>query len=383
MRALHFGAGGIGRGFIGDLLAGSGYDITFVERNVELNAQINERHGYNLHLIEKEYQKKFIPTVRALSPESEFPAVVQAMVDADLITTAVWADNLPKIAPLILAGLLARGRAGRPRINVLACENALLNGEILRREIQRCAGSEMAEIDELAAFPNTAVDRMVLTTRREGLDVVDIGVDYELVIDKHGLVDEGSRPINDAIYTHDLRKYLERKLYIINGGHAWAGYIGHLKGYQTMQEIFSNDGLRDEIQQSMRETARLLHLKYAFPVAELEEYIRFVIKRFSTPGITDTVRRVCRSPIRKLSPEDRLTAPCVQCEAAGLPADYLVKGVAAAMHYFDPQDEQSILLQKYIAEHNASQAITHFTGVQQNTQLHDAVLFQYAALMPH
>ncbi len=378
MQALHFGAGSIGRGFIGDLLNESGYDITFVDTNHALNQQMNQQHGYAIYIIEQNYQQKFIPLREALSPLEQPEAVIQRCVEADLITTAVWADNLPKIAPLLLAGLRARQQAGKEKINVIVCENALFNGQILRRECIRL-GEE--NIDQLAAFPDTAVDRMVLTASRAGESVIDVGVDRELVIDRCALCDADAQPLLGAIYTDNLQKYLERKLYIINGGHAWAGFVGHLRGYRTMQPIFAEPALVAEIKQSMRETARLLHHKYAFSLAELDEYIGFVINRFCTPGVVDTVQRVCRSPIRKLAAGDRLTGPCEQAEAAGLPNEYLIKGIAAALHYFDPEDEQSVILQTYIAENTVSQAITHFTGIKENTRLHARILFHYAGLM--
>lgn len=374
MHALHFGAGSIGRGFIGDLLHQAGYGITFVDTNAALNQQINDQGGYTLYMIEQDYQPRFIPVERALSPVTQRNDIIRAFIEADVVTTAVWADNLAKIAPLILDGLQARRRAGKKKINVIACENALFSGAILRREIVALNSSD---IDSLAAFPDTAVDRMVLAAQRDGQQVIDTGIDYELVIDSAGLAAPEQRPVPQAIYTDNLQKYLERKLYIINGGHAWAGYVGHLRGYTTMQQIFADEKLRQEITSSMRETATLLHYKYGFPPGELENYIQFVIRRFCTPGIVDTVQRVCRSPVRKLAPGDRLIGPCIQCSDAGLPCDYLIKGIAAALHYNDPQDEQSVLLQKYIAENNVSEAITYFTGINENHVLHEKILLRY------
>ncbi|WP_439033774.1 hypothetical protein ACS19Z_09525 [Klebsiella pneumoniae] len=85
--------------------------------------------------IEKGYQLKFIPIKLALSPVTQRDEVIRQCITADIITTAVWADNLGKIAPLLLAGLQARQRAGKPKINVIVCENALFNGHILRQEL--------------------------------------------------------------------------------------------------------------------------------------------------------------------------------------------------------------------------------------------------------
>lgn len=104
MKAVHFGAGKIGRGFIGDLLHNSGYEIIFVDVNEKVNAELNKYHNYYLYIIEEGYRKEEIDNVSALSPITQAEEVVQAIVDTDLVTTAVLADNFPKIA-----GNLAKG----------------------------------------------------------------------------------------------------------------------------------------------------------------------------------------------------------------------------------------------------------------------------------
>ncbi|MEI4896767.1 hypothetical protein Q8G71_36370, partial [Klebsiella pneumoniae] len=82
------------------------------------------------------------------------------------------------------AGLQARQRAGKPKINVIVCENALFNGHILRQELLNLGEKE---VDSLASFPNTAVDRMVLSAERNGKNVIDVGEDFELVIERQAL----------------------------------------------------------------------------------------------------------------------------------------------------------------------------------------------------
>jgi len=58
MKAVHFGAGKIGRGFIADLIHETGYEITFVDVNEKLNDELNKYHNYYLYLIEDNYQRK-------------------------------------------------------------------------------------------------------------------------------------------------------------------------------------------------------------------------------------------------------------------------------------------------------------------------------------
>ena len=46
MKAVHFGAGNIGRGFIGLLLSQAGYEVCFVDVNEELVSELKARGEY-------------------------------------------------------------------------------------------------------------------------------------------------------------------------------------------------------------------------------------------------------------------------------------------------------------------------------------------------
>ena len=51
-RAVQFGAGNIGRGFMGQLLCESGFEITFVEADKQLVTLLNDRGNYPLQLLD-------------------------------------------------------------------------------------------------------------------------------------------------------------------------------------------------------------------------------------------------------------------------------------------------------------------------------------------
>ena len=380
MKAVHFGAGKIGRGFIAELLHDTGYEIVFVDVNEAVNQELNQYHNYYLYVIEENYRRKEIDKVSSLSPVTQAEEVIKAVVDADLVTTAVLADNFSKIAKNLAEGLKERLNAGKERINVIPCENAILCGDMLKKEIIKTGMIEEEQLEQIAAIPNTAVDRMVFGTNRDGRDGIEIGKDHELVIEKDKLADPKQKPIRGAEYTDNLQKFLERKLYVINCGHAWSGYMAYLMGYKIIQDYFAKKTNVEMTRAVMKEVAALVEKKHGFSQEEMEDYVNFALNRFLTPGITDTVERISRAPIRKLGANDRLVGPASQCEKLGLPNELLLKGIAAAFLFDVKTDEQSVELLDYVKENGIEKAVSHFTGIKEGTRMFREIVSNYKSL---
>lgn len=380
MKAVHFGAGKIGRGFIADLLHDSGYEIVFVDVNEKVNEELNKYHNYYLYVIEEDYKRKEINQVSALSPITQADEVAEAIVEADLVTTAVLADNFPKIAGNLAKGLKARLEAGKEKVNVIPCENALFCGDMLKKEIVATEIITEEALDQIAAIPNSAVDRMVFGTDRDGRDGIEVGKDHELAVEVNKLTDPENPPIKGAEYTDNLQKFLERKLYTINGGHAWSGYMAHIMGYDIIQDYFADPKNIEMTKSVMVEVAALLEKKHGFTHDDMIGYIDFAVNRFLTPGIVDTVSRISRAPIRKLAPADRLVGPATQCEEAGLPNSMMLRGVAAAFLFDVKEDPQSVELLQYVADNGIEKAVTNYTGISAGTKMFDEIIKDYNEL---
>ncbi|EAO9613459.1 mannitol-1-phosphate 5-dehydrogenase [Salmonella enterica] len=378
MKAVHFGAGNIGRGFIGDLLHNSGYHITFVEVGQKVVDSLNATNSYDIYFLDKGYEKKTITNVNAVSPVTSPDDVVASVVAADLITTSVWADNLPKISAILAKGLKARKLKGMPKVNVLACENALYASDRLRNEVLKHTDIiTEAELDAIACFANVSVDRLALTNVREGVEYLDIDTMFELVIEQNRLVDTKSEPIKGADYTDNLTMYLERKLYICNCGHAAAGYLGFIKGYQYVQQAFADKAIFEDVKGMMYESADALIRKFGFEFDELDYFIKKNIKRFTMDVVQDDIKRVCRSPVRKLDKTDRLVAPCESYESLVGEVKYLPKAIAAVFMFKNSEDVQAVELQDYISAHGIENAISHFTGLENGSSIFNKVLAEF------
>ena len=99
MKALLFGAGKIGRGFIGAVLRKSGYDICFADVNPQLIDLINTEKQYLVHILDINRYDELIDGISAVHTDSE--ELLDIFTSADIATTAVSMKVLPAIAPTI------------------------------------------------------------------------------------------------------------------------------------------------------------------------------------------------------------------------------------------------------------------------------------------
>ena len=381
-KAVHFGAGKIGRGFIAELLHDSGYEVIFGDVVDELVDLVNKEHEYPLFLIDHNYEEKIIDHVVAYSNIKNPEKLIDAMCEAEIITTSVMATNLPKVAPLITEGLKKRLKENKNKAIVMACENAMMGTDILKKAMIETNILSEEELDSIAVFPNTAVDRMVFGGVHNGKEGIEVGDAYELVIEKNKLIDPNYEPIKGAEYVDDLMMYLQRKIYIINCGHAIAGYYGQaLKGYEIVQDSLRDPELIPQIREAMLESASALEKKYGFTHESLVDYMEtMMVKRFTTPGVVDPISRVSREPIRKIAPNDRIMGPANNCEEYGLDNTYLLKGVACALKFKSEGDAQAEELQNFIKENGVEEAIVKYTGVEKGSRMYNAILEEYAKL---
>ena len=162
MLAVHFGAGNIGRGFIGQLLHESGYEIVFVDVRDDVVEALRKEGRYEVILADEDERRIAIDRVTALHSAREAEAVTERIAEADLVTTAVGPSILPVIAPAIAEGLAERARRGGGPVNVIACENMVGASQALKGFVmEHVPEDEREAVEDVSGFPNAAVDRIV------------------------------------------------------------------------------------------------------------------------------------------------------------------------------------------------------------------------------
>jgi mannitol-1-phosphate 5-dehydrogenase len=370
MKAVHFGAGNIGRGFVGLLLHEAGYEVVFADVNGELIDALAAADSYRVHEVGEVSHERVVDNFRAINSATEVDALVAEIASADVVTTAVGPRILKFVAPVIAAGLQARPADAAP-LAVMACENAIGATDLLAAEVMAVLPEETREeLAERAVFANTAVDRIVPAQDPDaGIDVT-VETFSEWVVERTPFA--GAEPnIPGAHFVDELGPYIERKLFTVNTGHATIAYVGYLAGARTISEAVAIPEVRAAAEAALAETSEALVAKHGLEPAELAEYRATILERFANPYLVDEVTRVGREPLRKLSRNERFIGPASDYAAAtGEVPTALLEAIGAALRFDVPEDSQSVELQDLLRKASAEDIVTEITAVTPSEPLY-------------
>ncbi|MFM4943662.1 mannitol-1-phosphate 5-dehydrogenase [Aeromonas bivalvium] len=380
MKTLHFGAGNIGRGFIGKLLADAEHQVTFADVNETLIDQLNHRQEYKVHVVGADQKLDVVRNVAAVSSAGH--EVIARLITADLVTTAVGPNILDKIASTLAKGLQARFDAGNlAPLNVIACENMVRGTSHLKEEVLKYLPvAYHATLESCVGFVDSAVDRIVPPAAAND-DPLEVTVESfsEWIVDQTQFKGELPR-VAGMEPTDNLMAFVERKLFTLNTGHSITAYLGKLMGYRTIREAIEDPVIRSKVRRAMEESGAVLVKRYGFDPRLHAAYIEKILARFANPYLVDEVDRVGRQPLRKLGPQDRLIKPLLGTLEYGLPNEGLQEGIAAALRYQDDQDPQARELQAAIETDGVSATLARVSGLDPAHPLVAAIAARYQAL---
>ncbi|MDY0175793.1 MAG: mannitol-1-phosphate 5-dehydrogenase [Lentisphaeria bacterium] len=382
--AVIFGAGNIGRGFIGQLFSESGYEVVFVDVDQELVSALNERRQYHLQIVSNSgSEDHWISPVRAIHGRDS-AAVAAALLEASLAATAVGANALKYIAGNIAAGLALRAEMRKPPLNFIVCEN--LHGAAAHlRELclQQAAGEAKVYVEEQTGFVDTVIGRMVpmptAEMRQQDPSLIKVEAYKELPVQRSGFV--GEIPAVVAMKAEDnFEVFTARKLYIHNCGHALMAYAGYQRGYEFGYEVMADEKLRNFMLAGLQESAAAIASALGADADWLQQHVQELLLRFDNRQLGDRIFRLGRDPVRKLAREDRLTGAAKLAMEQGLPARNLAWGMALALHFDPPQDEMAQKMQQGIKEQGVENVLEQIAGLQKDEALFGMVIEAYREL---
>lgn len=377
-KAIQFGAGNIGRGFIGYLLSISGYHVLFADIDDEIINSINTNKKYLVEIVGEEVERVYVDNISAI--HSLDTKLIDEISNVSLITTAVGPNILKTIAPILAKGIQQKYNINNDKyLNIIPCENMVGAGDYLKKEVEKYLNKYEREFtDKYVGFVNCVVDRIVPPVENKKQDVLSVRVEEfsEWITDKTGF--KGEIPnIKDMEYTDNLTAYTERKIFTLNTGHAITAYLGYLNEYTTIRDSIMDPYIQNIVLGAMRESGEVLIKEYDFDRHFHEQYIQKILSRFINPYLKDDVTRVGRQPLRKLGNNDRLIKPLKGTIKYGLSNRNLITGIAAALSYDYPYDDEAVKMQNILKENPKTRGIEIITGLPSNSDIVKKIYNEY------
>lgn len=330
-----FGAGNIGRGFMGEILSGAGYHTDFVDVARPVIDALNSEGAYPVrHVWTGGQEEVWVRNVSGIDA-ADSALVSERIASSDLMATAVGVANLESLVPNLVLGLRKRFARGAAPLDIIICENVmdaprLLEGMLL----ERLTPEEARLMERSVGLVEASIGRMVPVQTPEMREGDPLRVCVEpygfLFVDKAAFKGEVPR-IKNLLAEEPFDFFIKRKLYIHNMGHAATAYLGDYLGLDLIWEAIADENVKLAVLGAMQEAALALCRKYPKDLGPVIQHIDDLVRRFGNRALMDTCRRVGRDTGRKLAPSDRLIGAMGLCLETGVPPVFIALGTAAGI----------------------------------------------------
>ena len=388
--AVMYGAGSIGRGFMGELFDLSGYETVFIDTDKELIDRLNTAGEYPLRFVSNTMEREIrVRHVRGVYGDDR-EAAAEEIAAAGLMATSVGKGALPKIAPFIADGIRKRWKSGCEQpLNIIVCENMIHANrylrELIRQELQRLITSKGDNSGQSNCFPEKNGRQESLTDyfeRMTGTVETCIGRNVPVMTpelcgddplrvlaeDYHLLpVDAGTfrGPLPELVCMEpepSFDYYIREKLLIYNMAHAVTGYLGIMRGIGLLCEAIEEPDIRYVVNKAFTEVSRAMAEEFQKPLDGLLSYCDSLLVRFHNRRLNIQVPRLVQDPLRKLSPDDRLVGAARLCEKHGVFPAYIAVGIAAG-YGCSAEDPSAQELQERIRAKGIDAVIPEVSGI--------------------
>ena len=357
VKALIFGAGAIGRGFLPWCLPDNS-SITFFDLNYDLIKSLDNQGYYHSFLSSQESLNKKLVKGYFYSDLNEIDTKLDTF---DICFIAVGPRNVEKLPNLI------------KKINcpIFSLENDSHTVFRIREKfsISNVYFGVPDVIASCTASPDSLeIDKNSLHTEDGVLYLESDGYKYL----KAKLC--RTRSANKDV----IEKEWDAKLYLHNTPHCIAAYLGAEFGCEYLHESMHIPFISKTINGVIEEMLMALRKSKKHNYDFLRSYAEKEIERFSDSLLYDPIYRVARHPLRKLRPKPngRLLGALEMCLLEGVNCPNLLRGIASALSYNDVRDDdyRNLML---IEAYGINNFLFHFLGIPIENPLNEIVSNSY------
>ena len=343
------GAGKTGRGFLGRLIAESGKEIYFIDKNEELVEELNNA---------KTFEVGFFGNTREPFAVSNYRASVWEdadLSDAELIFVSVGGTNLEDVG----AKLNKRLKPDK-KYYIITCENCSKPSERLKAAIN----TKNIAISEATVFCTT-IEAKGLNISSENYPYLQCNADLL----------EGYTPDVAAVKPiESFGNFLTRKLYTYNAASCVIAYMGAFYGFTDYGAAANDARILKMLDENYSVTNEVLCKEFGYAADDQAEFAALSKKKFCDRTISDTVARNAREPQRKLGAGERIIGPMKLIYQNKTVPTVLIKTAAAALLYRDDNESE---WNKICSESSAQEILKTVCGLSEGDFLYDEILKYY------
>ena len=360
---IMYGAGNIGRGFIGQLFSLEGYSVGFVDINKEVINRLNADKEYPVDIVSNDGTEETIVKNAYGIDGSDLELVANEIASADIMATAIGVNVLKFIAKPISLGLKRRFEMGAKPFNIIICENLIGADEFLKGLIKEQLPEYADRIEKEIGFVEASIGRMVpvLSDDKKRGNPLRVAVEpYNILpVDKNAF--KGEIPKLEKLYPFaPFNLFIQRKLFMHNMSHATCAYLGYLRDYQYIYESVADFDIKYVAYRALVQSANAVAKENGVEIDDLLSHAENLLYRFTNKALADTVARVGKDTKRKLGSNDRLIGAIKLADKHNLPCEYLCIGVAAGMCFNPSEDESSVEIFEFAKSNGAKQTLEKY-----------------------
>jgi mannitol-1-phosphate 5-dehydrogenase len=335
-KAVIFGAGNIGRSFIGNIFSSNGLKVTFVDANEALVKELNLKKEYRIIIkrnnkADEEIQVENIEAVHS----SDTDKIIKSLLESNICATSVGQAALPKVLPVIAESIKIRNQKSKSFLDIIIAENIRNGADYFRKLLK-----ENGLTGDEAGLVETSIGKMVpiMTEKDLARDFLILHAEEynTLILDRKGFKNNVPKfPEIKAV--ENVAAWVDRKLFIHNLGHAASAYLGFIKHPERklIAEVLEDDKVELQVRRAMTQAAAALLKEYPddFTEEDLSEHIDDLLFRFMNKALGDTVFRVGRDLSRKLGSDDRILGSARLCIKHHLPYNDIINIFYSALEF--------------------------------------------------
>ena len=360
-----YGAGNIGRGFIGQVFSDAGYSVGFVDINKEVIDKLNNDKEYPIDIVSNDgVDERLVKNVYGIDG-SDVELVSDEIASANIMATAIGVNVLKFIAKPIALGLKKRFLTNKEPLNIIICENLIGADEYLKALIKEQLPEFSDRIDNEVGFVEASIGRMVPVVPEEKKmgNVLRVYVEPYNILPIDSYAFKGEIPNVSNLYPYSpFNLFIQRKLFMHNMSHATCAYLGYLKNYEYIYQAVNDTDIKYVAYKSLLQSAMAVAKENGTDISDLISHAENLIYRFKNVELGDTVERVGKDTIRKLGSNDRLVGALILAEKHNLPCEYLCVGIAAGMLFHPQADERSIELSEFAKNNGVKATLEKYCG---------------------